>query len=386
MPRLAEGEIVAVDPRGFVHRLDERATGLHRAERDARLAGIEGLLDVTAARAAMREAARETWQGERAAARERDRTPSRIENRIADCARSAALHGAHIRVDAAGDRVSETEALADRLRPEAERHTTWAVVRGAAAFGIALEQAGIALARVTEADAAALKALREKEQSVTEADPSARAPGNRIALCEAGDLVAVTRFGDVTRINAEKTGPAAGLLDDVATSGALAARDALQKGRDETGDVWLQHRADLAAWDEQRDAARANHQAVAGTERGVHNAAHQIQNTIDVGLGVAGGFLRGAAQLIEGLFDFLVPAPRLSPLQSMQAAHAAEERDAARAFADGDRQVEAEHAWRVFDENRRRQQEDFAAEYGLPTAPPERRYERRRDEDERDRY
>ena len=75
MPRLAEGEIVAVDQRGFVHRLDERATGLHRGERDARLAGIEGLLDVTEAREAMRQAALETWQAERAAERERSRTP-----------------------------------------------------------------------------------------------------------------------------------------------------------------------------------------------------------------------------------------------------------------------------------------------------------------------
>jgi hypothetical protein len=381
-PRLAEGEIVAVDRRGFVHRLDERATGLHRGERDARLAGLEGLLDVTAAREAMRQAARGSWQAER----ERRRPPSRIETRIAECARMAALNGASIRVNSDGHRVRATEALADRLRPEAEQRTSYTVVHGAAAFGIRLEQAGLVIARVSEAEVAVLKALREQEQRVTEADPSGRAPGNRIDLCEGGDLVAVMRYGDICRINADKTGGAAGLLRALTTTGALEARQALQGERDARADVWLQHRADHAAWEAQRENAWANHQAVAGAERGAHHAAHQLEETIDAGLGVAGGLFRSASRLIENLLGFLVPAPRLTPLQSVLAARAAEERAEARDVADADHQAEAEHDWRIFEADRTREQENRAVELGLATVPPDRRSEHRRDDYERDRY
>lgn len=384
-PRLAEGEIVAVDRRGVVHRLDERATGLHRSEREARLAGIEGLLDVTAARETMREAAREAWLAERAAERERSRTPSRLENRIGECARAAALYGAHIRVDFGGQRVSEIEALADCLRPEAARRTTSVIVHGTEAFAIRLEQAGLAIARVSESDVAALKVLREQQQQVTEADPGGRAPGRRIDSCEAGDLVAVTRFGDVCRINAGKTGVAEALLEGIAASGALAARDALQAGREAIDDVWLQNRADLAALDEQRDDARANHQAVANTERGLYNAAQQIEDTIDAGFGVAGGFFRSASRLIEGVLDFLVPGPRLTPLQAELAARAAEEGAEVRAFADAERARDFDRDWLIFEDDRRRQQDDLALEQGLSTTAPERRVAPERDDYDRDR-
>ena len=87
-------------------------------------------------------------------------------------------------------------------------------------------------------------------------------------------------------------------------------------------------------------------------------------------------FFRGASRFFEGLFDFLVPGPRLTPLQAELAARAAEENAAARDFADADRLRDAERDWLIFEADRRRQQEDLAVELGLPTAPPERRFER----------
>ena len=259
----------------------------------------------------------------------------------------AALNGAYIRVDSDGYRVSDTEALVDRLRPEAEQRTMSTVVHGAAAFGIQLEQAGLVIARVSESEVADLKALREHEQRVTEADPSGRASGNRIDLCEAGDLVAVTRFGDVCRINADKTGLAVRLLDDVATTGALAARDALLTGRDEVGDVWLPApRRSCRLGRATRCRAR---EPPGGRQHRTRRARRRLSDRGDDRRRPrrGGRFLPRRHAVLEGLFDFLVPGPRLTPLQAELANRAAEERAEARDFAEAERQRESDRDWLI---------------------------------------
>ena len=162
-PRLSEGELVVVDQRGRIHKLDERSTGLRTADIQSRLAGLEDLLTVRDAQAAMRQAARESWVTEQAAAREQAREPTRIENRIAECARLTELSGAHIQVNADDNRVRGAAALADRLRPEDQRRTTPVIIHGSDAFSVRLEEAGIALVRVTDADVKALAQLRQDE-------------------------------------------------------------------------------------------------------------------------------------------------------------------------------------------------------------------------------
>ena len=86
---LREGEIVAVNGRGDVHRLDQRTTGDLRPEIEARLdgfAGIDraGLLNVTDAKEAMQEASRAAWGAERRAERDMARPLTGIEATIAE--------------------------------------------------------------------------------------------------------------------------------------------------------------------------------------------------------------------------------------------------------------------------------------------------------------
>src|SRR5208282_2718706 len=83
---LKEGEIVAVNAHGDVHRLDRRTTGDTAPEIEARFPGIDraGLLSVTDAKEVMQEAARAAWRDERQAEREKARPATGIETAIVE--------------------------------------------------------------------------------------------------------------------------------------------------------------------------------------------------------------------------------------------------------------------------------------------------------------
>jgi hypothetical protein len=190
-PRWSEGEIVAVNEKGHVYKLDPRTVGVERGWIEKRLAGIEadGLLGVTDTRQVMREVhgaeraeKRRHKQDKARQARERERPLNRVEERII---------------------LAERES---RFGVYAQRDGENAHLTGAEALTATLEKAGIAVARVSGADVQALDALRREEdlaRLVADANRESRR-AQHFAKLEEGEIAAVDRAGNVHRLNVEK--------------------------------------------------------------------------------------------------------------------------------------------------------------------------------------
>ena len=327
---LREGEIVAVNAHGDVHRLDQRTTGDLRPEIEARLdgfAGIDraGLLNVTDAKEAMREASRAAWKAERRAEREQARPPSFMESRILECAEQARTLGAFIERDHDGRRIFGAEALAASFAaardPDGPRMSEAATVYGDEAFTARLQQAGIAIARVTAADVLAVDSLRREEELArlaAEATREAR-PLHHFAEVLTGDLAAVDERGDVHRINPDKLGSAAKQLAADLPS-VTEARAAFAIDREKTTELWAERRAELAA---RADGPEATTTATA--DHGELHSATSIGERFLRGLG------RRLGDLLEADSNFIAPAPPLTKVQAELKERADEERGEARA-------------------------------------------------------
>jgi len=333
---LKEGEIVAVNGHGNVYRLDTRTTGNSAAEIEGRLVGIDRaeLLNVAAAREAMQEAARATWRAERAAEREQVRPASQLESRIADIAGQAARLGATVLEDASGRRVDRIEALADYFRPDGERQTHTVTVQGREAFAARLEEAGIAIARVTEADVTALAALREQE-GFDRLSSLAHQPRHFADLLP-GDLAAVTRNGDVHRINPDKCSDAKGYLDPAAAlPGVVETRARFEIEGEKITALWDQQRAAGAEARQDFAAQHESHAQHAQTVRDVGQFNQEIGDAADTGVRATGRFLGGLGRLLEGFIgwiaDSIAPPPPPTRDQAERMARAAEETQEARA-------------------------------------------------------
>jgi hypothetical protein len=369
-PAWREGEIVAVDGRS-VYRLNERTTGDTRAEIEGKLAGLDrdALMNVADTKEAMRAAA---WVQERAdqqAKREQVRPASTIEQRIAECARVADL-GTIIQQDADGNRVAGAEALADRLRPEAARETTNATVFGPEAFAQELDAAGIRVARVTATDVQALDALREAEQQTHRP--------RHFAELMMGDLAAITSKGAVYRISPDKIGEAVQFLPTDLPS-VVEARSAMAIDREQIGEVWAQHRADATELRDQWATYREDSAAAADTARTLHQAAHDIETTIDAGERTAsrfgGGIAEAVTSFLGGVFNLFFPAK----LTGQDAAIAHERAEQAQI----NRVLEQEQAAvrdQIVEESRQKRHEREAfGEFGPPPRATDR--DRGRDDD-----
>jgi Relaxase/Mobilisation nuclease domain len=369
---LREGFAV-VDSRGTVTRIDQRTTGDQREEIDKRLAGIDraALVTVAEARAAMKEASRAAWIEQR-------RPPGWIERRLADCADKARIAGATVQQDAHGRTVTGAEALADRMRPDGERQTQSKTVQGREAFAARLDEAGIVLARVTEADVTALAALRQDEDRArlaAETNNEARRP-QHFAKLEIGELAAVTRRGEVYRINPAKTGDAARHIGGELRS-VVEARAAGEIERAQKAALWQQRQADHAARRVLRAEAVATKQqadrVIARTEsaaRGILATSERwLFKSAKAGVKTLSKTLDGIGSAALGILDFFAgPAkpPTLEEAQGMQ--RSAEER--AQELADSAAQHTEDQAarWRQFEQDRTAQQSDlsFAQRYGRP--------------------
>ena len=82
---------------------------------------------------------------------------------------------------------------------------------------------------------------------------------------------------------------------------------------------------------ENRDAEQDIRRTDAEVTGAVHSAADTIEQTVDRGSGIARRALDVAAKLVESIFAFLVPAPKLTRDQAERAERAADERAEARA-------------------------------------------------------
>jgi hypothetical protein len=181
---LREGEIVAINERGYVYRFEPRTVGVDCGEIAKRLAGIEAgsLLSVSDTKQIMREVRRAEWTEQQADKRDRARPLSGIEQRIIKCQQQA-----------------ERGFWIDRGRGD-ER------VSGAEALATALDQAGIAVVRVTAGDVKAINALQRDETLARLAADSNRESrrSQHFAGLEEGEIAAVDRFGNVHRLSPHK--------------------------------------------------------------------------------------------------------------------------------------------------------------------------------------
>jgi hypothetical protein len=310
---LREGFAV-VDQRGTVTRIDERTTGDTRAEIEARLASIDRtkLLTVAEARDVMKEANKAAWRAERQAEREQARPASWIEKRIAECADQAQRAGAVTQQDAQGRTVSGAETLAERLRPEDERTHAARTVHGPDAFAARLEEAGIALARVTEANLPQLDALRRAEEiaRMTAETNGEAYKGHRLADLKAGQLVAVTRSGDVYRINPDKL---RGADIPAALPGVIEAREAFEIERADKTTLWDLKRAEIEAGRRQRTEARQLHRGAATAERAVHTAFETPASAVGKTLRKTGKLAKAVEKVFETAFGLLFGAFMAGP-------------------------------------------------------------------------
>jgi hypothetical protein len=308
---LREGEIVAVNGRGDVHRLDQRTTGNLRPEIEARLDGFAGmdragLLNVTDAKEVMQEASGASFADERRAERDMARPLTGIEATIA-------------------------EALANTMT--------------GTEFAAALDKAGVTITRATEADQLALDALR---QDAALGAAVARAEGvthsaRHFDTVQAGDFAAVTRAGDVFRLNptALDFEEAEQRLADVQPR-LPSVEEALhvnEIGRAQNAELWAQRRAENleahALRSENRDAERDIRRTDAQMNRAVYDAADRIEQSVEQASSIGERFLRGLgkrlASLVEAVAEFLAPPPPLTKGQAELKERADEERAEARA-------------------------------------------------------
>jgi hypothetical protein len=288
-PVYREGEIVAVNSFGSVYRFNERTTGQLRDEIEKRLAGIDPaeLMSVADTKEALREADRAAY----AEARERARPATALEQRIIDCREKAQQLGAEIVPE--GSELGELET-----------------VHGAAAFAGRLDQAGIAVVRVTQADEIALAALRDGENMARLAAETNNEAwrANRFDDVKAGEIAAVDRFGNVHRLNPyrldlegiERSLLEAGNVPLPSVTEARAAfetkRERAAERREETAEVWGMIDAE--------NALRRGE----GTEGPSRDAAKDegVRSPVSFAASFADGFLRGvgaAASFLEGLFS-----------------------------------------------------------------------------------
>lgn len=349
-PVFRDNEIVVVDRFGSAFRIDERTTGKSRDEIDKRLAGIDAgnLLGIAATAAAIKQQRRDAWIAEQ----EKHRPASAIENRIADCADQARRLGATIVRDReTGRDMSRVEALADRLKPAEQRHgESVTITDGKAAFAALLADKGIAIVRISDQDVKALDALRHDEQLdrlASETNSEARRQ-HRFAKLKTGDLAAVMRYGDVQRLNLEKTGDArqylAETLPDMTT-----ARGAFETEHAATETLWQQHRATVAAEQQQRTEAREERAATASTVRTARQSAAGIAtaawSTISTAGRKGGRMFDTLAKTTVGVFSSLAPfamaAPKLTPEQAQRAQQVREEEHKKAAWVASAEQQEA---------------------------------------------
>jgi hypothetical protein len=274
-PKYRDGEIVVVNERGGVYRLDAKTTGADRATVETFTATIDraALPSLAEAKATQLAHAEQTKQREPW----HDRAATRMEERL-------------FRIHEAAD-------------------------RGGASVAAGLHAEGITLARV---DAAGKEAVQRDYQRQFEAAREAGKDGARLrhAAFKEGELVAVTRHGDVHRLNPRYV--ELDRLERAATGGASrtptlsAAREYFATAAQERkAQRDAEHRDRQQQWKDDRAAARDTIREAKETQRGRDQAGRDIKggaretvrNVKDAGLKVvdAGGAVSSLSSFVESL-------------------------------------------------------------------------------------
>jgi hypothetical protein len=268
-------------------------------------------------------------------------------------------------------------------------------------FADALDKAGITITRAEAADIAALDALRKEADLARlvahsdEADISATTTfvgeARRFDKVAEGDYAAVTRAGDVIRLNptALDFGEAEQRLADVEPRlpSIVEARAQTEIAREKAEEFWAETRAENAearsAGNEACEGEQAPRHHTAAAEHGVENAIHAADDTIDAGMHAAtrgmGSLAKAVEKALSGIFSFFgLGEPKLTPMQQELAAKADEELAEARAWRTAERQNEAARDWEIFEKDRRQQQDEHEQNLGYRERPGDRERERER--------
>jgi hypothetical protein len=367
---LIEGEIVAVDGRGRAYRFTERTTGDKREAIKERLAGIDpaGLQSVGRMQAAMKEASRTAWIEQQRIEREKARPASWIETKILDCDRQARISGAVIQQDKDGVAVSGSKALAEQIETQS------ATIHGPQAFAALLDQAGIAVVRVTASDEIALVALRQDAElaaTVAHAEGTTMRRGGMLADVRTGDLAAVDRAGNVYRLNPYKLdldGLEGRLIDAAAPANppisstipaaeqkssrlmsVTEARAGFEIERRQLDEYWTHRRQEATAERvtvfEERAADAEVRSVVGQAERGVVSsfakAGHAVEKVTGAAQRLAEGIIKSLEGIISALDGMLSTPSKPTELQAEVAPKvAAEKREQAADQADADARAE----------------------------------------------
>jgi relaxase-like protein len=361
---LREGEIVAVNAHGDIYRLDQHTTGDRAPEIEARLAGLDRvtLLDVAGTMDVMREAARTSYADEARQWRDMNTPLTAIEL-----------------------------VIADALTTTMTGHE----------FAAALDKAGVTIARANVTDIAALDALRDEadwarltahtDEANINAAMNVVPEARRFDKLAEGDYAAVTRAGDVIRLNptALDFEEAEQRLADVEPRlpSIVEARAQTENAREQAADFWAEARAEnaeaRAASNEAFDGERAFRRHTAAAEHGVETAIHTADDAIDAGFHAATRGMSGLAKAVEKalstIFSFFgLGEPKLTPMQRELAAKAEEELAEARAWRAAEHQNEASRDWEIFEKDRRQQQDEHEQNLGYRERPGDRERERER--------
>jgi hypothetical protein len=341
---LKEGFAV-VDARGNVTRIDQRTTGDLKEEIDKRLGGIDRsqLLNVAAAREVMREASRAAWQQQQQTERDKARPASAIETAILECERRARIPGVVIERDGQPVRLT-----------------------GGAGFAAALDQAGIAVVRVTAADVQALDVLRREDKFAAvaaEFNREAYRP-HHFAELGAGEFAAVTRNGEVHRLNPHKLDLESIERQLTATQPRLAsvveARAGFEIKREETAALWAERRDEAtrasALRSENRDAEREARTA-ANAGRDLRNAATAGDKAVAK---VSDGAARGLRAAMSAALNFFASMFSAPPPLTRDQAERAERADEERAELRAEQQERTEaQDWQLIEQQQRQQQDEL---------------------------
>jgi len=263
---------------------------------------------------------------------EQARPASWIENRIEDCA-------TRVRISMTFTHRDGAEVFPARLAAET----------------------GMAIARVTETDVKELAALREQE-GFARASGLSYKPHHIAADLVAGDLAAVTRFGDVHRINPDKVGDAKQYIA-ADLPGVIETRARFEIEREQTSALWDQRRTDAAARRQDFAAERESQAQHAQTVRDVREFNQEIGEAVDTGFKAGSGLARGLSLMAEKflgwLSDIFFAPPPLTKDQAERAEMVAEEKQQARAEQAAAQEKEAAIDWAQFERNRQQQYDDF---------------------------
>jgi hypothetical protein len=332
-----------------------------------------------------REAQHDAWIAERRAEREKRRQPNWIEQRIADQDRQARLYSAPITVDRDGQHVTGADVLADRMKPESEREFRSARARSyAEAFSARLDDAGIALVRVTASDVKTLSELREaaEREGPTRRTATGSLRHTSFGDVKEGDIAAVTKSGEVYRINPEKLGGA--VLPEKLPS-MIEARMAFQIDRERTNDLYQERKNEQTIARDAAAEAREKRAAVIDRAKEV-SAGDVASKGFGIGSKIVGAIAVGALKFLDGLFS----SPKKPTAQEVhdraQAAGNVETQHAKAyelAREEGDLRLQ-----RTLDEIRRSAEErdvSFAQRYGRPPTREANRDEGHERERERER-